>query len=185
MIDSLLPRPIADRFRKRINRAPSPVLAIGVPWVTIMLASLSPAWPVLASAPVLPPFGFMLLLAWRQGHPGILPVWAGLPLGAFDDVYSGQPLGSAVLLWSLTIMLLELVEARFPWRNFLLDWLAASVLIAVYLVASLLLANAAGASASLAILAPQAITAVFLFPLAGRLVAMFDRFRLLRFVEID
>lgn len=185
MIESWLPRPIAGRFRKRINRAPSPVLAIGVPWATIMLASLSPTWPILASAPILPPFGFMLLVAWRQGHPGLLPVWAGLPLGAFDDLFSGQPLGSAILLWSLTMILLELVEARFPWRNFLLDWLVSSVLICIYLVMSLLFANAAGASASIEILAPQTMTALFLFPLAGRLVAMFDRFRLVPFVDLD
>jgi rod shape-determining protein MreD len=185
MSDTWLPRPIADRFRKRINRVPSPILAIGAPWVTIMFASMSPTWPILASAPVLPPFGFMLLVAWRQGHPGLLPVWAGLPLGAFDDIYSGQPFGSAMLLWSLTMILLELVEARFPWRNFLLDWLVSAVLIGTCLVFSLVFANAAGASASIEILAPQAMTAIFLFPLAGRLVALFDRFRLVPFVELD
>ncbi len=78
---------------------------------------------------MLPPFGFMLLVAWRQVRPGLLPVWAGLPLGLFDDIYSGQPFGSAMLLWSLAMILLELVEARFPWRNFLLDWLVSAVLI--------------------------------------------------------
>ena len=185
MIETWLPRPIADRLRRRINRAPSPFLAIGVPWGTIMLASLAPTWPVLASAPVLPPFGFMLLLAWRQGHPGLLPVWAGLPLGMFDDVFSGQPFGSAVLLWSMTMLLLEIVEARFPWRNFLLDWLVSAGLICAYLVMSLVFANWAGAFVSIEVLAPQVMTAVFLFPLIGRLVAMFDRFRLLPFVDID
>lgn len=185
MIETWLPRPIADRLRRRINRVPSPVLAIGVPWATIMLASLAPTWPVLASAPVLPPFGFMLLLAWRQGHPGLLPIWAGLPLGMIDDVYSGQPFGSAILLWSLTMLLLEIVEARFPWRNFLLDWLVSAGLISAYLVISLLFANWAGAAASIEILGPQAMTAIFLFPLTGRLVALFDRFRLLPFVDLD
>ncbi len=97
------PRGGSDQFRKRINRAPSPFIARGLPWLSIMLASLVPGWLVIASAPVMPPLGFLVLVAWRQLRPGLLPVWAGLPLGLFDDLYSGQPLGSAVLLWSLAI----------------------------------------------------------------------------------
>lgn len=185
MIESWITRPFADIFRKRINRVPSPVLAIGVPWAAIMLASLSPAWPILASAPVLPPLGFMMLLAWRQGHPGLLPIWAGALLGAFDDLFSGQPFGSGILLWSLTMIVLEVIEARFPWRNFLFDWLVSASLICAYLAISLLFANAAGGSAAIEVLAPQAMTAIFVFPLLGRLVALLDRFRLLPFVELD
>ena len=71
---------------KRINRAPSPFIARSVPWLSIMLASLLPAWLLIASAPVMPPIAFLMLLAWRQLRPGLLPVWAGLPLGLFDDL---------------------------------------------------------------------------------------------------
>ena len=106
-----------------INRAPSPVLALATPWFSVMLASLLPSMPMITSAPVLPPLGLMLLLAWSQVRPGLLPIWAGLPLGAFDDLYSGQPFGSAILLWSLVMILLFFIEHRIPWRNFLLDWL--------------------------------------------------------------
>ena len=38
-----LPNPVGDRFRRRINRAPWPPIARGVPWVSVMLASLLPA----------------------------------------------------------------------------------------------------------------------------------------------
>lgn len=162
-----------------LNRAPSPVLARATPWLSIMLASLLPAMPVIASAPVLPPFGLMMLVAWCQIRPGLLPVWAGLPLGAFDDLFSGQPFGSAILLWSLTTIALEIIEARIPWRNYLLEWLSAAILICACLVAMLAIANAAGGEASPLVLLPPAIAAILLFPLAGRLAGALDRFRLI------
>ena len=126
MIAPRLQRQLTDPFRKTINRAPSPFLARAVPWLSVMLASLAPTMPLIASAPVLPPLGFMFLLSWRQLRPGLLPVWAGLPLGLFDDLYSGQPFGSAMLTWSLAMIVLDVIEARFPWRSFLFDWAEAA-----------------------------------------------------------
>jgi rod shape-determining protein MreD len=167
-----------------INYAPSPVLAISVPWLSILLASLLPLMPVIASAPVLPPFGLMLLIAWRQMRPGLLPVWAGLPLGMFDDIYSGQPFGSAILLWSLTMIALEVIEARIPWRSFWLNWPIAAAMIVACLVWGLVFANAAGGTATPAALVPQALVAVLLYPLVCRMVAGLDRFRLIPIVDL-
>lgn len=182
---SRLVNTVHDRFRRRINRAPSPVLARGVPWLSVMLASLLPGWLFMASAPYVPPFGFLVLLAWRQLRPGLLPVWAGLPLGFFDDLYSGQPLGSAILLWSTAMIVLELIELRFPWRNFALEWLLATALIVVYIVLSLGAANAAGGNTPLAVLAPQVILSVLLYPFVGRIVALLDRFRLAPVMDMN
>lgn len=179
MMQSRLQRQLSDPFRKTINRAPSPLLAILVPWITIMAGSLSPTWPLIASAPLLPPLGFLILLSWRQLRPGLLPVWAGLPLGLFDDLYSGQPLGSAVLLWSIALIALEVIELRFPWRNFFIDWLVAAGLILIYLPAAMGLAM--DAAPSVLVLAPQLLLSVFGCPLVGRMVAVLDRFRLVGF----
>ena len=181
MIAPRLQRQLTDPFRKKINRAPSPLVARAVPWLTIMLASLAPTWPVIASAPVMPPLGFLFLLSWRQLRPGLLPVWAGLPLGLFDDLYSGQPFGSAMLLWSLAMIALDVVEARFPWRDFLFDWLEAACLIALLLLLSLAFANAAGGATHIRVLVPQIAMAVLVYPMIGRIVWLFDRFRLLPF----
>lgn len=169
---------------KRINRAPSPFIARSVPWLSIMLASLLPAWLLIASAPVMPPVAFLMLLAWRQLRPGLLPVWAGLPLGLFDDLYSGQPFGSAVLLWSMALIVLELIEARFPWRNLLLEWLVAAVLATTYILLCLAAANVAGAAASLQVIVPQTIVSILAYPLIGRMVAALDRIRLTPFRDI-
>jgi rod shape-determining protein MreD len=173
-----LPVVLSARQQRRINRAPSPLLARSVPWLSVMLASLLPAWLFVASAPYVPPFAFLTLVAWRQLRPGLLPVWAGLPLGFFDDLYSGQPMGSSVLLWSVAMIVLDVIEARFPWRSFVLEWLVAAVLALAYVVACLGTANVAGAGAPIEVLAPQAIVAVLIYPLVGRIVAALDRLRL-------
>ena len=170
---------INQRLRKRINRAPSPILARGVPWASIMLLGLVPFAPLFASAPIMPPLAFMALLAWRMLRPGMLPVWAGAPLGAFDDLYSGQPFGSAVLLWSCAMLAMELVDVRLRWRGFLQDWALAAVLIAGYLVLATLISNLAGGAAPLRAVLLQIALAVIAHPLVTRLVAALDRLRLL------
>lgn len=166
---------------RSINRAPLPAVAVAIPWLTIALASLAPTLPLIASAPILPPLGYMLLLGWRQMRPGLLPVWAGLPLGAIDDIYNGLPFGSAILLWSLSMIALDVLEARVPWRNFLQEWVVASALMAGYVLLCLGIVNAAGGSVMPQVMLLQILLAVLMYPLAGRAVAAFDRFRLLRF----
>lgn len=170
--------------RPRINRGPSALLALSVPWLTIVLGSMLPGWLMIASAPVLPPLGFLMFVSWRQLRPGLLPIWSGLPLGLFDDLFSGQPFGSAVLLWSLAAIVLDLVEARLPWRNFLTEWLVAIGLVVGYIVLCIALANLAGAHAPLRVVIPQIVVSVLAYPLVGRFVAVADRFRLTPFVVL-
>lgn len=176
-----LPRALQHFDKPRINRMPSPALALALPWVLVMLGSLSPLLPLIASAPVVPPFGFLFLVAWQQLRPGLFPAWAGLPLGLFDDLFSGQPLGSAVLLWSVAMIALDVIETRFPWRGFWLNWLVSAGIIATYLLLALQIANLGGGNAGPLVLIPQAIVAVLTYPLAARLVGLFDRVRLTPF----
>lgn len=179
-----LPAQLRDLGKRRINRAPSPVLARSVPWLLVMLGSLCPLLPLVASAPVVPPLGFLFLVAWLQLRPGLFPVWAGLPLGLFDDLFSGQPFGSAVLLWSVAVIVIDYVETRFPWRGFAQDWLLAAAAFAAYLAASLALANLAGGATRLFTIVPQLIVSIFAYPLAARFVGAFDRFRLIPIREL-
>lgn len=169
----------ARSFATRINREPSPVLARTVPWASIILASLIPAWFIIASAPVLPPLGFLVMLAWRQLRPGVLPIWSGAPLGLFDDLVSGQPVGSAVLLWSATMIVTDLIEARVPWRNFAMEWLVAAGIIGAYALFGAALANAAGAATPLIVVIPQIALGILVYPVVARGVARLDQFRLL------
>lgn len=179
-----LPRLLREVTEKRINRAPSPPVALATPWLLVMLGSLAPLLPLVASAPVVPPLGFLLLLGWVQVRPGIFPVWAGFPLGLFDDLFSGQPLGSAALLWSIALLVLDLVEQRVPWRNFAQNWVVAAGLILAYSLLAAAIASHGAGFASFRVLAPQLIFSVLIVPIIGRIVGLFDRLRLLPLRDI-
>lgn len=180
-----LPRLLREGAPQPINRAPSPALALGFPWLTVMLGSLAPLFPLIASAPVVPPLGFLMLIAWQQLRPGIFPMWAGFPLGLFDDAYSGQPVGSAALLWSLAVLVLDLVEYRVPWRNFVQNWVIAAGLILAYSLLAASLATGGDGVRNLVVMGPQLILSVLLMPLIGRIAALGDRLRLLPLQRLD
>jgi rod shape-determining protein MreD len=168
-----------DIVPQRINRAPSPLLAAGLPWVSVMLASLAAFSPVIASAPVVPPLAFMVLLAWRMLRPSLLPIWAGLPLGAFDDLYSGQPFGSGVVLWSAALLVMDTVDNRVLWRSFVQDWAVACLLLAAYLALGAAIAGIAAGYPLPLVVGPQLLVTLALYPLVTRGVALLDRIRLL------
>lgn len=174
-----LPMRPEDIVPQRINRAPSALLASGLPWVSVMLASLAAFSPVIASAPVVPPLAFMVFLVWRMLRPNLLPLWAGLPLGAFDDLFSGQPFGSGIVLWSAAMLVMDTVDNRLLWRSFVQDWAVASLLVTAYLVLSSGIAGLAAAYPLPLVIGPQLLVTIPLYPLMTRLVALLDRIRLL------
>ncbi len=184
-MEQLDPRARSDIYGRRINRTSSPLRRRSVPYASIMFASVLPVLLMADLMPLLPPLGFLMLLGWRLVRPGVLPLWAGAPLGAFDDLFSGQPFGSAILLWSLAMIAIELIETRFPWRDFWHDWFAASLLAMSYWSAALVLSGAPLTPEMFAVAAPQAALAVLLYPVIARLVAWLDRFRLSRARTID
>lgn len=174
------PRSRRDAYGSRINRAHSPLLAYVVPWAAILFASLLPLFPIASAAPIVPPVGLMTLLAWRLVRPGLLPVWAGFPLGMFSDLFSGQPFGSGIMLWSLAMIVIEAIETRFPWRSFVQDWLIAVGIVACSIVAAACLSGASLGPPLFAALVPQVLLSLMLYPIIARMVSTLDRFRLLR-----
>ncbi|RJX68778.1 rod shape-determining protein MreD [Altererythrobacter sp. N1] len=180
MIDPISGKARRDRYGSKINRTHSPILAYATPWITIMFASLLPQLPIASAIPLIPPLGYLMMIAWRLVRPGLLPVWAGTLLGMFDDLFSGQPFGSATLLWSLTMLSIELLEARFPWRGFLQDWLVGVVFIAAYLIVAAMLSGARIEITAIVVMVPQFLLSICIFPIIARMVAVLDRFRLMR-----
>lgn len=180
MIDQLSARARRDRYGSKINRTHSPVRAYAVPWLSIMVGSLLPQIFVASAVPFVPPLGFLMLISWRLVRPGLLPVWAGFPLGLFDDLFSGQPFGSAIMLWSASMIALEILETRFPWRGFFQDWLATIVLTAGYLLLAALFSGGRIDEFMLVVLLPQLVVTIALVPVLARFVAGLDRFRLAR-----
>jgi rod shape-determining protein MreD len=164
--------------RQRIDRAPTRFQMIAIPVASVMLGSLLPILPIIASMPILPPMGFMFLIAWRLLQRTMWPVWIALPLGLFDDMFSGQPIGSAIFLWTLAFLALDLFDRRMIWRDTWQDWGLASVLTTALLLTSLEVANATGGHTSPIVLLPQIVIAVLLFPSIARACALLDTVRL-------
>ena len=184
MIQRINPRSRADQYGRRINRDHAPLLVYTVPAFTIMLGSILPVLPIAGVMPIIPPIGFMLFLGWRLMRPGLLPLWAGLPLGAFDDLFSGQPFGSAIFLWSITMIVVELFESRYPWRGFWQDWLTAGLIALGYLFLQLVFSGTSPSINHIVAAGPQVLLSILIYPIIARLVAWFDRMRLLRLRKV-
>jgi rod shape-determining protein MreD len=165
-------------YESRIERVQSPTKMLLVPILTVMAGSAVTSMPFFYDSPTLPPFGFMMLLAWRLMRPGIWPAWVGLPFGLFDDLFSGQPFGSAALLWSLTMLSIEMIDARTIWRDHFQDWLIAALAIMLVLSAGLGIQGLAHRAPETSVIVPQILVSVMTFPLIVRLCARFDAWRL-------
>lgn len=136
--------------------------------LSILAGSLVTLVPVVASVPFLPPFGLLMLLGWRLLRADALPVWAAAPLGLFDDLVSGQPIGSAMLLWQLCTLGIDLLDTRLLARDFWQDWLLAGAAVAFCLITGRLFASTLGAHVDTVLLI-QIVVSIALFPLATRL----------------
>lgn len=151
--------------------------ARALPWSMVLGGSLLTAIiPVVASLALMPPLGLIMLLTWRLLARFALRPWAAAPLGLADDLVSGQPIGSAVLVWSLCFLAIEMIEQRLVSRDFGQDWLIASGAIAFCLVVGRWIALPIRASVDATLIA-QIMVAVMLFPLSARIVAWVDRKR--------
>ncbi|MBK6414915.1 rod shape-determining protein MreD [Sphingopyxis sp.] len=153
-----------------------------VPVATVMLASALPLMlPLVANSPVLPPLGLLFFLCWQLLRTEMWPVWIGLPLGLWDDLFSGQPIGTAIGLWTLASIAIHYSSQRIYWRGFLHDWAIAALLIAnIQSLAALIVHPDAATGRVLGLVVPQIIISALLVPLFMRLTGKFDNFRLKR-----
>jgi rod shape-determining protein MreD len=173
-----LPIKPSREYESRLYREQSPFRMFAIPVASVMLASMLTAMPVLEDQALLPPFGFLIFLGWRLLQPGLWPMWAGLPFGLFDDIFSGQPFGSAGLLWSLMMIAIQLIDVRAVWRDHWQDWLIAAVTIIIALFMGHWIVGLAFTKPGAVTLMPQIMLSVLLFPLVIRFCARLDRIRL-------
>jgi rod shape-determining protein MreD len=173
-----LPTRPTREYESRFDREQSLLKMLAIPIASVAIASMITALPIFTEEPLLPPLGLLMFLSWRLMRPGLLPVWSGVPFGLMDDVFSGQPFGSAGLLWSLAILVIEIIDVRAIWRDHLQDWIIAAILIAAVLLGGLWIAGMAHAAPDPAVLIPQIILSILLYPLAVRICARLDSWRL-------
>jgi rod shape-determining protein MreD len=164
--------PAPERFARDVPAAQRRA----VPIVSVMMGSLITILPFVAGFPMLPPLGLMLLLGWRLLRPEVFRIWAPAPLGLFDDLVSGQPLGSAMLLWTIAFVAIEVFDQRLVWRDFRQDWLIASGAIAFCLIGGRLLASPIEARVD-TMLILQIVASILFYPVVARLCAWLDRKR--------
>ncbi len=173
-----LPLRPGREYESRFDREQSLFRMLAIPIASVVLGSTITTLPILTMQPILPPFGLLMFLSWRLMRPGLLPVWSGVPFGLMDDVFSGQPFGSAGLLWSLAMLTIEVIDSRAIWRDHIQDWLIAALLITAVLLGGLWIAGMAHAAPSPMILLPQIVLSILLYPLVVRICARLDSWRL-------
>jgi rod shape-determining protein MreD len=173
-----LPNRPGREYKSRFDREQSMLRMLAMPIASVILASMVTTLPVFSAGPLLPPFGLLMFLSWRLMRPGLWPIWSGVPFGLMDDLFSGQPFGSAGLLWSLAMLIVEIIDSRAIWRDYLQDWLIAALLIMAVLLGGLWIAGIAHAAPEPMVLFPQIILSILLYPLVVRICARLDRWRL-------
>lgn len=167
------------RYDSRIGRHRTAMHIRGTPIASVMFGSfITAVLPVIAQSPLLPPLGLMLLLAWRVLRPDFWPLWIGLPLGLFEDLMSGQPLGSSVLIWSVILLVLDFEGQRHFWRDYWHGWFTASLALTFGLSAGWFVSHLSGSGGSITLILPQLAYSIGLFPLIVRICAGLDRWRL-------
>ncbi|WP_174273805.1 rod shape-determining protein MreD [Sphingomonas bacterium] len=134
--------------------------------------------PLVVQTPILPPFGLLVALAWRLLRAEMWGAWVALPLGLIDDLIGGAPLGTAMTLWTVAFLGLDIADHRIVWRDLWTSWQLAIFAIGFCGIGAWGLAWLAGGAGPLWTIAPQSLLAILCFPAAMRMVSAIDRWRL-------
>jgi rod shape-determining protein MreD len=163
--------------KTRPGRGPLPI-APYVPAASVVAASYLACLPIVSSTGWYPDFGYLMLLAWRLLRADPWPAWWAAPLGLVNDLFTGDPLGYSVALWSVTMIALDLVDRRTMWRDYWIEWILAALFIIADEVFQWRVAGLVGAAPEARALIAPALIAILVFPIFAWLVSRLDRWRL-------
>ena len=167
----------ALQARGRLNRGPRKGVTI-IPAASVLLGSLLAMLPVVADNGAWPDFGFLMLIAWRLLRADAWPAWWAAPMGLFNDLLTGMPIGLSVSLWTAVMLAMDLVDRRTQWRDYWIEWALAAVLILAAETAEWKVAEWAGAPVPFTHMLPAILISVLAFPLFAFLASRLDRWRL-------
>ncbi len=162
---------------KNIGRGPRP-FATYLPAASVAAASFLSVMPVITTSGWIPDFGFLVLIAWRLLRADVWPAWWAAPLGLFNDLIAGLPIGFSVTLWTAAMLALDMADRRTMWRDYWIEWAIAALFIGLYEIAQWRIAQVMGASLPFRSVAPPIVVAILAFPIAAWMVAQIDRWRL-------
>jgi len=151
-----------------------------VPLISTVVAILLALLPIVAQAPLLPDFGFLLLITWRLLRPEIWTPRMALGLGLLSDLVTGHPLGQGMLLWTATFLAIDLIDSRLGFRDYWMDWLLAAAAIIFQTVGAWYIALLMHSDVRFTVMLPQIGLSILAYPVAARIVLGLDRWRLMR-----
>ena len=149
-----------------------------VPAISVLAACFLAALPIISTSGWYPDFGFLVLLAWRLLRADAWPAWWAAPLGFFNDLVSGHPIGFSIALWAAAMLALDLADRRTMWRGYWLEWIFAAMLLLANEAAEWRVAQIMGASLPFLTVVPSLLIAVLAFPVVAWGVSRLDRWRL-------
>jgi rod shape-determining protein MreD len=148
------------------------------PAVSVALASMLAVLPIISSSGWWPNFGLITLIAWRLLRADAWAAWVAAPLGLWNDLVTGSPVGFSVSLWTAFMLAMDVIDRRTMWRDYWIEWALATVLIAIAELAQWRVAAIAGAPVRIAAIWPAILVQALLFPIIANLVVRIDRWRL-------
>ena len=151
-----------------------------VPIASTILACSLVLLPIVVSTPIVPDFAFLVLIAWRLLRPEMWSARIALPLGFYNDLIAGHPIGQSMALWTLTFLAFDLLDSRVLFRDYWMDWFFASLAIIFYVSSSWFVSHMMGSETEFSVMVPQLVASILTFPLVARLVLALDRWRLAR-----
>lgn len=172
MVRSALGRP-----NSTLERGPKKFARLIPAW-SVALASCLAILPIVTEVGWVPEFGFLLLLAWRLLRSDVIPSWWAAPLGLFNDLVSGGPIGLSVAVWTGAMIALDLLDRRTMWRDYWIEWALAALLILLSDLVRWRIDALMGAQLPFSSIVPPLIIAILAFPLAAWAANRIDRWRL-------
>ena len=151
-----------------------------VPVLSTLAAALLDTLPIVIQTPLVPDLAFIVVIAWRLLRPEMWQAAVALPLGLFNDLVSGHPLGQSMAIWTVAFLIFDVIDSRVGWRDYWLDWLFACLAIVGNAAAGWYIAHLSGAAVAFEILLPQIALSIFAYPLVARIILGLDRWRLAR-----
>jgi rod shape-determining protein MreD len=151
-----------------------------LPIITTIIACLFALLPIVVTTPFIPDIGLLVLIAWRLLRAEMWTVTTVLPLGMFNDLIAGHPLGQSMALWTILFLAYDIMDARLVWRDYWMDWFIASLSIIFYTFGAWYIGRLMGSDIHFSVMLPQVGLSIMAFPLVARLVLALDRWRLAR-----
>ena len=149
-----------------------------VPLGSTIAACLLALLPIVVSSPLVPDFAFLVLIAWRLLRPELWSPLVALPLGLFNDLVAGHPLGQSMLLWTTIFIAFDLLDSRLLFRDYWMDWFFASLAILFYIFGDWFIGRTMGNDIAFTVMVPQLAASILAFPFVARIVLALDRYRL-------